>query len=92
MGFITLPPEILATGPTQSRDADIPLADIAPVVVKSERTAPALEIHPEAGRIAGELVKMVKAGALTGPEDADAPFFAGVIRMFGATFGGLKAV
>lgn len=91
MGFITLPPEILATGPTQSRDADTPLADPAPVAVNSEQLPPPLEILPEANRIAGELHKMVVAGALSGPADPDAEFFAGVMSLFNARFNGIKA-
>ncbi|MFZ4774800.1 MAG: hypothetical protein ACOYM3_05525 [Terrimicrobiaceae bacterium] len=52
---------------------------------------PPPEIQPEAKRIAGELCKMVVAGALTGPTDSEAEFYAGVMSMFSASFTGIKA-
>lgn len=43
----------------------------------------------EARRVAEELKKLVQIGALTGPEDPEAEFYAAVIRVFGARFGGV---
>jgi hypothetical protein len=44
----------------------------------------------EARRIAGELVRMHRAGALSGANDPEAEFFACFIHKFGATFGGVS--
>lgn len=40
----------------------------------------------EAGRIAGELVKMHKDGAIAGPDDTDTVMLAGALKVFGATY------
>lgn len=42
----------------------------------------------ESRRIAGELLRMQRAGAIKGPDDPEAPICAAVIRLFGARFGG----
>jgi hypothetical protein len=39
----------------------------------------------EAYRIAGELVKLWKMGIITGPDDPEAVFMAGLIKMLGGT-------
>jgi len=44
----------------------------------------------EARRIAGELVRMHRAGALSGANDPEAEFFACFIHKVGATFGGIS--
>lgn len=40
----------------------------------------------ESRRVAGELARMQRAGAITGPDDPEAPLCAAVIRLFGARF------
>lgn len=42
----------------------------------------------ESRRVAGELARMQRAGAISGPDDPDLPLFAAVLRLFGARFGG----
>jgi len=42
----------------------------------------------EAHRIAGELAKLHRAGAISGPDDREAVFFAHLLRTFEATFTG----
>jgi hypothetical protein len=42
----------------------------------------------EARRIAGELVKLYRDGALSGPDDPEAVFYAWLIRTFDATYEG----
>ena len=39
----------------------------------------------EASRIAGELVKLYEAGAISGPDDPEAVFYACIIHQFGGT-------
>ena len=41
---------------------------------------------PEARRIAGELVKLHRDGAIKGPDDPEAAFYAHLIHTFGATY------
>jgi hypothetical protein len=43
---------------------------------------------PEAHRIAGELVKLHRDGAISGPDDPEAHFFASLLHAFGATYNG----
>lgn len=43
---------------------------------------------PEAYRIAGELLKLHHDGAISGPADREAAFYACLIRDFGATYSG----
>lgn len=40
----------------------------------------------ESRRIAMELVRLQRAGAITGPDDPEAALFAAVMRLFGARF------
>lgn len=47
---------------------------------------PTFEQDQEARRIAGELVKLYHAGAITGPADPEAHFCARLIRDFGASY------
>ena len=42
----------------------------------------------EAHRIAAELLKLHRDGAISGPDDSDARLFATVIHTFGATYVG----
>lgn len=46
----------------------------------------------ESRRVAGELARMQRAGAITGPDDPEAPLCAAVIRLFGARFDDRMAV
>ena len=46
----------------------------------------AAEDLAEAARIAGELLKLRDAGAITGPNDPEARFYAQVIHVFGGEF------
>jgi hypothetical protein len=55
-------------------------------VVPKELTAEQLE---EATRISGELVKLAAAGAISGPDDPEAVFYAHVIRAFGGAYTGI---
>ena len=43
---------------------------------------------PEARRIAGELVKLHRDGAISGVDDPEAHFFASLLHAFGATYNG----
>ena len=44
----------------------------------------------DAHRIAGELVKLHRDGAFSGPGDPEAEFYAQLIHMFGGTYEGKK--
>ena len=44
--------------------------------------------EPEARLIAAELVKLHRDGAISGPDDPEARFFADLIHTFGSTYTG----
>jgi hypothetical protein len=60
-----------------------PVAPAAPL-----ESAGALPNNAEARRVASELVKLHNDGAITGPHDPEAGFYAAVIHSFGATYSG----
>jgi hypothetical protein len=80
--------------PSEILTADHPLTQQAAIGELRERdAAEALgkpsSVEPEdieANRIAGELVKLYHAGAIAGPSDPEAIFYACLIRGFEATF------
>jgi hypothetical protein len=49
---------------------------------------PVFEHDQEARRIAAELVKLHRDGAISGPDDSEARFWANLIHTFGATYNG----
>ena len=55
---------------------------------KSEQSASSVPHDDEARRVASELVKLHNEGAITGPHDPEAGFYAAVIYSFGATYRG----
>jgi hypothetical protein len=52
--------------------------------------APEKPAHDEAKRVAGELVKLHRAGAIADDSDPEARFYAHVIHLFGGTYEGRK--
>ena len=99
IGRISLRDSLNVAAPLLSKKPE-PLA-LVPVIPKAEpgaieeltegtpsepagKTSPADPENIEVSRIVGELRKLNDAGALKGPEDQC--FFAGAIRLFGATF------
>jgi hypothetical protein len=75
----------------QSEPASAPVTEAVP---KEPAIGPSPELSPadlaEARRIAGELVKLHKAGAIKDADDPEAAFYAHLIHAFGGTFIGKR--